>query len=139
MNGTSSLISAGVTSVAGSIPHDFAEAMRRRSSSIRSSVRATSIPPHSVYTSISRYCRELSAVRWVISFEWSTGKMKFDACPVEPPVFGSGPLSMSSDVRPPEPGEVVGDAVADDAAADDDSAGAGGEAAHRVESPFRHR
>ena len=48
MYGTSSLISAGVTSRAPSMPHDFAEAMRRRSSSIRSSVRATSMPPHSV-------------------------------------------------------------------------------------------
>ena len=48
MYGTSSLISAGVTSETGSTPHDFADAIRRRSSSIRSSVRATSIPPHSV-------------------------------------------------------------------------------------------
>jgi hypothetical protein len=29
----------------------------------------------------------------VISFEWSTGKMKFDAWPVEPPGFGRGPFS----------------------------------------------
>ena len=79
MNGTSSLISAGVTSEAGSMPHAFAEAIRRRSSSMRSSVRATSMPPHSVKTSISRYWRELSIVSAVISFEWSTGKMKFDA------------------------------------------------------------
>ena len=35
----------------------------------------------------------LSSVSIVISFEWSTGKMKFDACPVLPPGFGSGPLS----------------------------------------------
>ena len=36
----------------------------------------------------------LSSVSDVISFEWSTGKMKFEACPVEPPGFGSGPLSI---------------------------------------------
>ena len=93
MNGTSSFTSAGVTSDTGSIPHAFAEAHRRVSSCIRSSVRATSTPPHSVNTPISWYCRMLSSVSCVISFEWSTGKMKFEACPVEPPGFGSGPLS----------------------------------------------
>ena len=44
-NGTISLISAGVTSEAPSIPHDAADAIRRCSSCIRSSVRATSMPP----------------------------------------------------------------------------------------------
>src|SRR5829696_3994521 len=93
MNGTSALISAGSTSDTGSMPHAFAEAMRRRSSSKRFSVRATSMPPHSVNTPRSRYCWVLSAVSAVISFEWSTGKMKFDAWPVEPPGLGSGPVS----------------------------------------------
>ena len=96
MYGTSSLISAGVTRRAESTPHDFAEAMRRRSSSIRSSVRATSIPPHSVFTPSATYCRCDSSVSDVISLLWSTGKMKFDAWPVEPPGFGSGPLSIST-------------------------------------------
>ena len=96
MNGTSSLTSAGVTSETGSMPHAFADAMRRRSSSMRSSVRATSIPPDSVKTPISLYWRMLSSVSCVISFEWSTGKMKFEACPVDPPGFGSGPLSSST-------------------------------------------
>ena len=101
MYGTSSLISAGVTSRAESTPHDFADAIRRRSSSIRSSVRATSMPPHSVLTPISTYWRCDSSVSWVISFEWSTGKMKFEACPVEPPGFGSGPLSIwTTSVQP---------------------------------------
>ncbi len=68
--------------------------MRRRSSSIRSSVRATSMPPGTVSTSSSAYWRMLSAVSSVISREWSTGKMKLDAWPVEPPGFGSGPLSI---------------------------------------------
>ena len=96
MNGTSSFTSAGVTSDTGSIPQDFAEAHRRVSSCIRSSVRATSMPPDSVKTPISEYWRMLSSVSCVISFEWSTGKMKFEACPVEPPGFGSGPLSSST-------------------------------------------
>ena len=96
MYGTSSLISAGVTSRALSTPHAFAEAIRRRSSSRRSSVRATSMPPHSVLTSIAWYCRCDSSVSCVISFEWSTGKMKFEAWPVEPPGFGNGPLSIST-------------------------------------------
>src|SRR2546430_12853042 len=91
--GTSSLSPAGVTSRQPSIPHDFAEAIRRRSSSIRTSVRATSMPPHSCSVPASRYWRMDSSVSCVISFEWSTGKMKFDACPVEPPGFGNGPRS----------------------------------------------
>ena len=72
MNGTSSLISAGLTRLTGSTPHDLADAIRRRSSSIRSSVRATSIPPDSVKTSSSLYCSTLSSVSAVISREWST-------------------------------------------------------------------
>src|SRR5919202_2131877 len=94
MNGTSSLTSAGVTSETGSTPHAFADAIRRRNSSMRSSVRATSMPPHSMCTPSSLYWRVESAVSAVISREWSTGKMKFDAWPVEPPGFGSGPLSI---------------------------------------------
>ena len=86
---------------AESTPHDFADAMRRRSSSIRSSVRATSMPPHSVLTPISMYWRCDSSVSWVISFEWSTGKMKLEAWPVEPPGLGSGPLSIcTTSVQP---------------------------------------
>ena len=96
MYGTSSLTSAGVTSETPSMPQDFADAIRRRSSSMRSSVRATSMPPHTVITPSSVYWRTLSAVSAVISREWSTGKMKFDAWPVEPPGFGSGPLSSST-------------------------------------------
>src|SRR6185437_930641 len=62
---------------------------------MRSSVRATSMPQLRVNTSSSLYWRTLSAVSSVISLEWSTGKMKFDAWPVEPPGFGIGPLSIS--------------------------------------------
>ena len=51
------------------------------------------MPPHSCSVPVSRYCRIDSSVSCVISFEWSTGKMKFEAWPVEPPGFGNGPLS----------------------------------------------
>ena len=63
---------------------------------MRSSVRATSKPPHSVNVPSSLYCSMLSRVTAVISREWSTGKMKLDACPVEPPGLGNGPLSIST-------------------------------------------
>jgi hypothetical protein len=86
---------------AASMPQAFAEDIRRRSSSIRSSVRATSMPPDRVKTPISWYCATESAVRSVISREWSTGKMKFDAWPVEPPGLGSGPLSSWTMSRQP--------------------------------------
>ena len=45
MNGTISLTSAGVSSRAPSMPHEVDDAIRRLSSSIRSGVRATSMPP----------------------------------------------------------------------------------------------
>ena len=92
-NGTFSWTNSGLTSSA-SIPQAFAEDIRRRSSSIRSSVRATSKPPDWVKTPISWYCSTESSVRSVISREWSVRKMKFDAWPVEPPGLGSGPLSI---------------------------------------------
>ena len=69
MNGTMSLTSSGLISETGSIPHVLAEATRRRSSSIRPSVRAISIPPLSVKTSSSLYWRMLSSVSAVISLE----------------------------------------------------------------------
>ena len=77
------------------MPQAAAEATRRVSSCSRSSVRATSTPPDSTKTPSSTYWRMLSSVSAVISFEWSTGKMKLEACPVDPPGFGSGPLSSS--------------------------------------------
>lgn len=78
MKGTFSFTCSGPTSSA-SMPQALALDMRRRSSSMRSSVRAISYPPDSVKTSISLYCRTESRVRSVISREWSTGKMKFEA------------------------------------------------------------
>ena len=85
--------SSGVSSSA-SMPHERAEVMRRRSSSMRSSVRATSTPPQVVFTPSSSYWRWLSSVSMAISRPWSVGKMKLDAWPVEPPGLGSGPLSI---------------------------------------------
>ena len=78
MNGTSSLTSAGVRS-RDSIPQFVAESIRRRSSFMRVSVRATSMPPHSVYNPHSRYCRALSRVSSAISLLWSTRNRKFEA------------------------------------------------------------
>ena len=104
------------------MPHERDDAIRRLSSSIRSGVRATSIPPLWVKTPISLYWSTLSAVSAVISREWSVRKMKFEAWPVEPPGFGSGALLDQDDVAPAQPGEVVDEAVADDAGADDDDA-----------------
>ena len=116
------------------MPQAFADDIRRRSSCIRSSFRATSMPPLSVNTPSSLYWRTLSSVSCVISFEWSTGKMKFDAWPVEPPGFGSGPLSSSTSSVHPSSREVEGEAVADDAGADHDRArgceGNGGRIGH---------
>ena len=83
------------------MPHDFEDAIRRFSSSIRSGVRATSMPPHSGEDAELRYWRTLSSVNAVISFEWSVRKMKFEAWPVEPPGFGSVPLSSSTMSRQP--------------------------------------
>ena len=100
MKGTLSLTKSGVTSSA-SMPHALALDMRRRSSSIRSSVRAISKPPDSVNTPMSLYCRTESSVRSVISREWSTVKMKLEAWPVEPPGLGSAPLSICTTLRHP--------------------------------------
>ena len=78
------------------MPHAVADVARRRSSSRRSVVRATSMPPHVVLTPSSTYWRWLSSVRNAISLLWSVGKMKFEAWPVDPPGFGRGPLSTST-------------------------------------------
>ncbi len=59
------------------------------------------MPPLWVKTPSSLYWRTLSSVNVVISFEWSVRKMKFEAWPVEPPGFGSGPLSSRTMSRQP--------------------------------------
>src|SRR5215469_33813 len=98
--GTSLRTSAGDTSCAG-IPHALAAVQRRRSSAMRSAVRATSIPPLWVNTPSAWYCSVLSRVSSIIIFEYSIGKTKLEACPVEPPGFGIGPLSTRTRSRHP--------------------------------------
>ena len=104
---------------------------------MRSSVRATSMPPLSVKTPRSLYWRTLSSVSAVISLEWSTGKMKFEAWPVDPPGFGNGPLSSSTRSLQPCCAQVMGHAVSDDPGADHNGAGASGQRAHAISSPVR--
>src|SRR5215469_9399225 len=98
--GTSLPISAGV-GTAARIPHALAALHRRRSSAMRSAVRATSIPPLWVNTPRAWYCSVLSRVSSIIIFEYSIGKTKLEACPVEPPGFGIGPLSTRTRSRHP--------------------------------------
>ncbi len=88
-------------SISAGIPHDLAWEHRLRSSCIRAGVRATSSPPLWVNTPSSVYCSVLSLVSSNIILEYSIGKMKFDACPVEPPGFGIGPLSTRTRSRQP--------------------------------------
>ena len=83
------------------MPQARAAVQRRRSSSIRAGVRATSMPPLWVNTPSSWYCSVLSRVSSIIIFEYSIGKMKLEACPVEPPGFGIGPLSTRTRSRQP--------------------------------------
>ena len=92
--------SAGEMTCAG-IPQALAAEQRRRSSAIRASVRATSMPPLCVNTPRAWYCSVLSRVSSIIIFEYSIGKMKLEACPVDPPGFGIGPLSTSTRSRQP--------------------------------------
>ena len=98
--GTSLFTSPGVITSAG-MPQDLAWEHRRRSSIIRSGVRATSMPPLWVNTPSSSYCSVLSPVSSNIILEYSIGKMKLEAWPVEPPGFGIGPLSTRTRSRQP--------------------------------------
>ncbi len=92
--------SPGDSSWAG-MPQALAAVHLRRSSCIRSSVRATSIPPLWVNTPSAWYCSVLSRVSSIIIFEYSIGKMKLEACPVDPPGLGIGPLSTRTRSRQP--------------------------------------
>ena len=119
----------GVTSSA-SMPHALADDIRRRSSSIRSSVRATSKPPDSVKTPISLYCRtrverQVGDLAGVVDREDEVRGVPGRAAGV-----GQRALVDLDDVGPAEPGQVVDEAVADDAGADDDDAGGGGDRGH---------
>ena len=68
MKGTRSVTSAGEMRW-DSTPHAVADVIRRRSSSKRSGVRATSMPPETTMTPISSYCLVESRVSMVISLE----------------------------------------------------------------------
>ena len=116
-NGTFSWTNSGLTSSA-SMPQALAEDIRRRSSSIRSSVRATSNPPDCVNTPISWYCldrvqRQIGDLAGVVGQEDEVGRMAGGAARV-----GQRTLVDLHDVAPAEPGQVVDEAVADDAGAD---------------------
>ena len=104
------------------MPQAFADDMRRRSSSIRSSVRATSKPPDWVKTPISLYCAhrvegEVGDLSRVVDGEDEVRRVPGRAAGV-----GQGALVELDDVVPAELGEMVDQAVADDAGADDDDA-----------------
>ena len=99
------------------MPQARAEVMRRRNSSMRASVRATSMPPQVVLTPSAWYWRWLSRVSIAISRLWSVGKMKFEAWPVEPRA-GQRPLVDEQQVAPTELRQMSDQAVADDAGAD---------------------
>ena len=65
----------------------------------------------------------VSCAKRVIVRDGLCWKTRPGACEVDPPVSHSGPWSTQHDVAPAELGEVVGDAGADDAPADDHDAG----------------
>ncbi len=98
-----------------SIPQALAEATRRRSSCMRSSVRATSMPPLAVKTPSSSYCRTASSVELrhllrVVDREDEVRGVAGRAAGVR-----ERALVEQDEVAPAELGEVVGEAVADDA------------------------
>ena len=131
MNGTFSLTCSGVTSSA-SIPHALALDIRRRSSSIRSSVRATSKPPGwsedaHLLVLLHRVERQVGDLPGVVHGEDEVGGVAG-----RPARVGQRPLVDLHDVAPAEPGEVVDEAVADDAGADDDDACGGGDSGHEA-------
>ena len=102
MKGTFSFTNSGSTSSA-SMPHALALDIRRRSSSIRSSVRAISKPPDSVKTPISWYCahrveREVGDLPGVVDREDEVRRVPGRAAGV-----GQRPLVDLHDVAPAEP------------------------------------
>ena len=127
MNGTSSLTSAGVRASSASMPHAVADDMRRRNSSSRSSVRATSMPPHVVLTPSSLVLplaveRERRHLLRVVDGEDEVRRVAGRAAGVR-----QRALVDLHDVAPAELGEVADEGVADDAGPDhDDARGARG-------------
>ena len=116
------------------MPHERDEAIRRLSSSIRSGVRATSMPPLCVKTPISLYCVTLSTVSAVISLRVVGQEDEVGGVTGRPAGVRERALLEQDDVAPAELGEVVGHAVADDAGADDDDIRPRRERAHATSS-----
>ena len=134
MNGTISLTSAGVSSRVPSTPHESDDAMRRLSSSIRSGVRATSMPPVSLKTPSSWYWpravdREGRHLLAVVGQEDEVRGVARRAAGV-----WQRALLEQDDVAPAGLGEVVGHAVADDPGTDDHDVRPVGKRAHSVPS-----
>ena len=116
-------------------PTRLAEDIRRRSSSIRSSVRATSKPPDSVNTPSSLYwriesMRQVGHLAGVVDREDEVRRVPGGAAGV-----GQRALVDLDDVAPAEPGEMVHEAVADDAGADHHDAGGGRNGSPSLFSP----
>ena len=132
MNGTSSFTSPGVTSETGSIPQAFAEAMRRRQL-LHPLLRPRDLDAarlgEDAHLLVLAHAleRELRHLLRVVDREDEVRGVSGRAARVR-----QRALVEQDDVRPALVGEVVGDRVADDAAADDDGAGLAGRVAHRL-------
>ena len=119
--GTSLATPAGVSSSAG-MPQAFAAVQRRRSSCIRSGVRATSMPAAlgedaEFLVLLGAVAGELHHHLRVLDREDEVGGVAGRAARVR-----HRALVDQDQVPPAEPGEVIGEAVADDARPDDDGA-----------------
>ena len=122
MKGTFSLTNAGETSSA-SMPQAFALDIRRRSSSIRSvgagDLEAAGLGEDAhLLVLLDRVERQVRDLTGVVDGEDEVGRVAGRAARV-----GQRPHVELDDVGPAEPRQVVDEAVADDAGADDDGLG----------------
>ena len=120
MNGTSSFTSAGVTSETGSMPHAFADDMRRVQL-LQALLGARDLDAAALREDAELLVlahaleRELRHLLRVVDREDEVRRVAGRAAGVR-----ERPLVDQHDVAPAELGEVVGEAVADDAGADHD-------------------
>jgi hypothetical protein len=129
MNGTFSFTNAGST-ISASIPHARALDMRRRSSSIRSSVagdlEAAGLREDThLLVLLDRVEGEVGDLPGVVGQEDEVRRV-----PGRPAGVGQRALVDLDDVGPAEACQVVHEAVADDAGADDDDLGGAGDGGH---------
>ena len=122
MNGTSSLTCCGVSIDTGSIPHDFAEAIRRVSSCMRCCVAGdldpAALDEHAELLVLAHALeRQRGHLLRVVDREDEVRGVAGRAAGVR-----QRPLVDQRDVRLAEPRQVVGEAVADDPRADDHDA-----------------